>query len=357
MASAGKAKSGRQQRLDERAVEGLLTAAEVADEPICVVAGTEEALRTLLIGRLTAQAAGRDVTVIKVSAGEAGAAATIEHATEPTLFGGATWLVLTELEVASDDVLAAAKAALPAADRDLRIVLGHSGAARGRGVLTAADKLGARVFEARPIAAAAVPGVLAFHARQLECVLDADAASAIVEATGSDLTALLATVEQLACDAADGRIDAALVRGTLVSAGSDNQFVIADLVWQRRSAPALAAFRHLAERNGVGSACVTVVAALSYSLRTLTRYVTERPTGSPWQVASALGVPAWKVDVLAAQSKLWRPGQLAAAAVMLADADADAKGGLGEAGALDNEQKMYAVERLILTMAAEPSAT
>ncbi len=93
------------------------------------------------------------------------------------------------------------------------------------------------------------------------------------------------------------------------------------------------------------------MAALSYSLRSLARYVSEQPSGSQWQVASALGVPPWKVDALAAQSRLWRPVQLAAAAVALADADADAKGGLGDAGALDPEQKMYAVERLIVTLA------
>ena len=80
----------------------------------------------------------------------------------------------------------------------------------------------------------------------------------------------------------------------------------------------------------------------------------ERPSGSPWQVAAALGVPAWKVDVLAAQSRLWKPGELAAAAVLLADADADSKGGLGEAGALDPEQKLYRVERLIRQLAGEP---
>jgi DNA polymerase-3 subunit delta len=143
------------------------------------------------------------------------------------------------------------------------------------------------------------------------------------------------------------------VADTVVGSGSDNQFQIADLVWHREADRALAAFHQLADRQGVGSACVTVVAALSYSLRTLARYVAERPSGSPWQVASALGVPMWKVDEVSAQAKLWRPAQLARAAVVLAGADADAKGGLGDAGALDPEQKMFAVERLILQLAAD----
>ena len=65
--------------------------------------------------------------------------------------------------------------------------------------------------------------------------------------------------------------------------------------------------------------------------------------------------PAWKIDTLAAQAKLWRPAQLAEAAVLLADADADAKGGLGDTGTLDPEQKLYAVERLLLQLGRQPA--
>lgn len=352
-AAAGRsAAKGKTARLDARGVEEILRTASEATDSVCVVTGPEEALRRLLVGRILRQADGRDVTVLKVSATESGAATAVEQACEPTLFGGATWLVLTELDQGTDDVVSAAKAAIEAASPDLRVVLAHGGGARGRGVITAAEKAGARIIEARPVASAALPAVLVGHARSIGCVLTSDAANGIIGALGSaDLTALLACVEQLASDAESTRIDAELVHQTLVAAGSDNQFEIADLVWHRRGEQALVAFRQLAERNGAGSACVTVVAALSYSLRSLARYVAERPSGSPWQVASALGVPAWKVDGLAAQAKLWRPAQLAEATVVLADADADAKGGLGDAGALDPEQKMFAVERLILRLA------
>jgi DNA polymerase-3 subunit delta len=346
-----RSKGGRQQRLDARAVEALLTEAAEADDAICVVSGGEEALRRLVVERLLTGAGDADATVVRVSARDAGAATAIEHAGAPALFGGATWLLLEDLDAAADDVQSAAKDALAAAGPDLRVLLSHGGAPRGKGVVTAAQRAGARVLEARPIAAAAVPSVLSLRARQHHCTLGTDAARAIVETIGEDVTALLAAVDQLASDSSDGRIDVALVRSTFPVLGNENQFEVADLVWHRKAAEALTAFRGLADRNGVGNACVTVVAALSYSLRSLARYTTEQPTGSPWQVASALGVPPWKVDALAAQSRLWRPGQLAAAAVALADADADAKGGLGDTGALDPGQKMYAVEQLIVTLA------
>ena len=343
----------RSARLDARAVEQLLATAAEADDAVCVVTGAEEALRRLVVDRVLAQAAGHDVTLVRVSAAQSGAAATIEHASEPTLFGGATWLVVTELDQAADESVAAAKAAIAAASPELRVILVHGGGARGRGVITAAEKAGARVIEARPVAAAALTAVMLAHARTVGCTLTSDAAAAIIAALGAaDLTALLACVEQLASDAAEHRIDLDLVQQTLIAAGSDNQFEIADLVWQRRAAEALVAFRQLADRNGVSSACVTMVAALSYSLRSLARYVAERPVGAPWQVAAALGVPAWKVDSLAAQAKSWRPAQLADAAVVLAIADAETKGGLGDGGALDPEQKMFAVERLIVQLTA-----
>ena len=333
-------------------MEEMLAAASQAEDPLCLVTGGEEALRRLVLDRLLAQAADRDVTLLRVGARDAGAAVAIAQAAGPTLFGGATWLFVTELEQGSDEVLAAVKDCLPYAGPDLRIVLAHAAAPRGRAVAALAQKLGARVFEARPVAVGALPGVLSAHVRERGCIITSEAATMVIDTIGQDLTALLATVEQLASDAPEGRIDAELVRDTLVAGGSSNQFEIADLVLRREAVPALVAFRQLADRNGPASACVTVVAALSYSLRTLIRYVTERPTGSPWQVASALGVSSWKVDALAAQAKRWRPADLAAAALVLAEADADAKGGMGDAGALDTEQKMFAVERLILELAA-----
>lgn len=342
---------GKGARLDARGVADVLAMALDVSDELVVVTGGEEALRRLVVDRILGQAAGRDISVLRVSARDADAANLVRQGCEPTLFGGATWLLVTELDQGNDDVVGAAKDAITQIGPDLRIVFVHGGAARGRGVIAAAQKAGARVIEVRPVAASALPSVLTTHARQRDCILSGEAAAALIDTLGPDLTGLLATVEQLASDAPDGRISLQLVRDTLTAGGTENQFEIADLVWKRETAAALAAFRQLAERNGASGACVTVVAALSYSLRSLARFSADRPTGSPWQIASALGVPMWKVDAIAAAARLWRPGQLARAAVLLADADADAKGGLGDSGALDPEQKLFAVERLIQELA------
>ena len=343
----GAGSSSRPQRLDARAVELLLESASQASEPIVVVIGSDEALHRLTMQTILTQVSGGDTSVTRVGARDADAARIVRQACEPTLFADSTSLFVSQLELAGDDVLAAVKDVLPAADHQTRIVLGHSGIARGRGVISAAEKLGARKLEVRQVAASALPTVLSLHAKRAGAVLPTDAARELLDGVGTDLTILLSIVDQLASDAEAGLIDRELVRSTLVIVGTANQFEVADLVWSRRTAEGLTAFRQLAERNGASSAGVTTVAALSYSLRTLARYVGDRPPGSPWQVASALGVPAWKVETIAAQARLWRPAQLAQAAVMLASADAASKGGLSEAGALDPEQKLFAVERLI----------
>jgi len=67
-------------------------------------------------------------------------------------------------------------------------------------------------------------------------------------------------------------------------------------------------------------------------------------------VARPAEFPPWKVRVLRHQWSAWSGDQrrLAAAAVALADADGAAKGGVGEGTALDPEQKLLALERLVL---------
>lgn len=294
---------------------------------------------------------GEPVSVVRVRAGDPGAAETIAAAAEPTLFGDTTLLVVSGIETAGEDVVQACQRAVTSAAADAPVIMVHSGAARGRGVVNAAQKADAAVLEVRPVSTSALPAVLTAHAKRRGGVLTSDAATAIVHAVGEDLTALFATVEQLLADSPDGRIDGELARNSLTATAGENQFEIADLVWRRQGAQALEAFRRYAAQQGASSAAVTVVAALSYSLRSLARYVAERPAGAPWEVARQLGVPVWKVDVLAGQAKSWRPAQLARAAVVLAAADADAKGGLGDAGALDPDQKNYKVEQLIIELA------
>lgn len=307
-----------------------------------------------MIARLVAGHDAAGATLLRISADEQGAAAAVRNACEPTLFGGATWLVLTGLEQASEELLAAVREALPSAGADLRLIVRHDGSPRGRGAVTAGEQAGGTVFAARALQPSALPAVLSEHARESGGVLARDAADRLIAALGPDLDALLPAVAQLVSDAPQGRVDADLVTATVAAAAAENQFAIADLVWHRRPGPALEAFRRLVAANGAGSACVTVVAAMSFSLRQLVPVVAARPApgASGWQLAGQLGVPPWKLDTLLAQARLWRPGELAAAGERLATADADAKGGLGDAGALDPEQKVYEVERLILDLAA-----
>ncbi len=244
-------------RLDAAGVDALLQQAGGAADPIVAVVGPDEALHRLAMRALLDAAADTDWVVHRVSARDPGAASVIRQACQPTLFGEESWLFATELEAGTDDALEALREVLPQASEEARLVLGHSGVARGRGVITAAQKAGAQLIEVRPVQASALPAVLSAHARRIGKVLPTEAAKAIVDSAGPDLSALLATVDQLASDAPTQLIDLDLVRATLVSSGTENQFEMADLVWRRQTSQALVAFRQLAERNGASAACVT----------------------------------------------------------------------------------------------------
>lgn len=347
--------AGKGARLDAKAVADLMAAAAKPASGHTLLVGSEEALvRLLLQARVEATTVAEPgASVVRIAGSDPNAAAVVERASEPTLFGDTTILIVTGLETASEEAVEAVKRIITDSASPTRLIATHSGAARGRGVIKAAEKSETELLTVRPVANHALPSILTMQAKRRGAILTTDGVSELVDALGSDLEALLAAIDQLAQDSPDARIDRDLVLATLPPASTENQFAIADLVWLRKPQEAVVAFRRYSAANGAGTAAVTVVAALSYSLRNLARYVAERPRGTSWQIAGQLGVPGWRVDAIAAQAKLWQPIELARAAVQLAAADAQAKGGLGDAGALDPEQKSYAVERLILGLSGE----
>jgi DNA polymerase-3 subunit delta len=75
--------------------------------------------------------------------------------------------------------------------------------------------------------------------------------------------------------------------------------------------------------------------------------------------AKEAGVPPWKVKVLRRQWSAWSGDQrrLAQAVVALAEADGAVKGGVGEGNSLDNQQKLLALESLVLRTAARRSGS
>jgi len=333
-------------------VMGLLEAAGAPSSDVCVVVGPEGALRRLVVDQLLGARSGGTV-VVRISATDKGAVARIDDAAQPSLFGGSPWVHIMDLEsVVGDDVRAAVGRAMPAAGPDLRIVLEHGGGTQGIGVVRDAERAGAARFDARPVAVSALPQLLAGYAHDHGAVLGPVAAAAMIDILGNDVTGLFGAARQMASDTATGTIGEELVRDTLIGSGVGDMWQLADLVWAKDTAAALVLFRRLVEQEGRGVGVVVVV-ALTRGLRAIVKCVDGPPPGNQWQVASALGVPGWKVPQMVARAALWDEAGVAAAAARLADADAAVKGGMGRGAALDDEQKLFALEKLIIELTTE----
>jgi len=330
---------------------GLLEAAGAPSSDVCVVVGPEGALRRLVVDQLLgARPAG--TVVVRISATDKGAVARIDDAVQPSLFGGSPWVHIMDLEAAvGDDVRAAVGRAMPAAGPDLRIVLEHGGGQQGIGVVRDAEKAGAARFDARPVAMGALPQLLAGYAGERGATLGPGAAALMVDILGNDLVGLFGAVRQMVSDAPARTICAGLVRDTLIGSGVGDIWQLADLVWAKETAQALVLFRKLVEQEGRGVG-VSVAMALSRGLRALAKCVDGLPPGNQWQVASALGVPAGRVPDVVARARLWDAAGLAGAAARLAAVDAAVKGGMGRGAALDDEQKLFALEKLIIELTA-----
>jgi DNA polymerase III subunit delta len=93
----------------------------------------------------------------------------------------------------------------------------------------------------------------------------------------------------------------------------------------------------------VGVDPVPIADALADGVRTVAR-VASAGRGNSYQLASSLGMPAWKVERAQRQARGWSAAGLAAAMQATAQCNADVKGGSDDRG--------YALERAVFAMSA-----
>jgi DNA polymerase III subunit delta len=93
----------------------------------------------------------------------------------------------------------------------------------------------------------------------------------------------------------------------------------------------------------VGVDPVPIADALADGIRTVAR-VAAAGRGSPYQLAGALGMPAWKVERAQRQARGWTADALVDAMRVAADCNAAVKGGSDDRG--------YALERAVFAVAA-----
>ncbi|NDH19494.1 MAG: hypothetical protein EBY51_09075, partial [Actinobacteria bacterium] len=168
---------------------------------------------------------------------------------------------------------------------------------------------------------------------------------------GHDLPMLFAAVGQLVADIDDDPITDVHVHAYFAGVADVAGWQIADHVWNRRPAQALESVRHAAATGNASGVGVMSVLAMMSAVRNIIRVGGLGPGASDADVARELGIPPWKVSSLRQQWSRWSGDQrrLAASLVELADAEALMKGGLEPGQALDVEQKLFELEKLVVS--------
>ncbi|RAO10904.1 DNA-directed DNA polymerase [Micromonospora noduli] len=318
---------------------GGVTPASLA--PILLVLGDEELLATRAVTEAVAKVRSVDPEVdVREYQASALTVGEIAEMLSPSLFGGRRLLILRSGQDARKDLVTALLAYAKNPDPEVQLLVLHLGGAKGKAF---AD--GLRAAGATVVPAAKLKG----HRDRVAFVRDEirraggkctdDAAEALIAAVGNDMRELAAACSQLVADT-DGRISAETVsryyRGRVEVTG----FTVADATMVGDVPGALEALRWALH---VGVDPVPIADALADGVRTVAR-VASAGRGSPYQLASSLGMPAWKIERAQRQGRGWTPEGLVRAMQVAAECNAAVKGG--------SDDRAYALERAVFSVAA-----
>ncbi|RKR87740.1 DNA polymerase III delta subunit [Micromonospora pisi] len=309
--------------------------------PVTLVLGDEELLvtRALSGAAESARAIEPDADVREYEAGSVNPGELAEMLS-PSLFGGRRVILLRGGQDARKDLVATLLAYVKNPDPDVHLVVAHAGGAKGKAF---AD--GLRTAGATVIPAAKLKGDrerIAFVRDEFKRAggrATDDAAAALVAAVGNDLRELASACAQLIADT-DGRIGADTVARYYKGRAEVSGFTVADAAMVGDVPGALEALRWALH---VGVDPVPIADALADGVRTVAR-VSSAGRGSAYQLASTLGMPAWKIERAQRQGRGWTPEGLVDAMQAAAECNAAVKGGADDRG--------YALERAVFAVAA-----
>lgn len=305
-----------------------------------LILGDEELLVARAVDRAVeaARAADPDADVRQYEAGTLNAGELAEMLS-PSLFGGRRLLVVRSGQDARKDLAAALLSYAADPDPDVTLVFTHAGGAKGKALADGLRGAGASVVPA---------GKVTRHRERVEFVRDEirrlggrageDAAEALIAAVGTDLRELAAACSQLIADTG-GRIGADTVARYYRGRAEVSGFTVADATMVGDVPGALEALRWALH---VGVDPVPIADAIADGVRTVAR-VASAGRGSPYQLASSLGMPAWKIERAQRQGRGWTPEALVDAMQAAADCNAAVKGGA--------EDREYALEQAIFAVA------
>jgi DNA polymerase-3 subunit delta len=308
---------------------------------VVLILGDEELLVARAVGRMAdaARAADPQADLREHEAGSL-AAGEIAELLSPSLFGGRRVLVVRSGQDARKDLVAGLLSYAANPDPDVSLVVTHPGGAKGKALADGLRDAGATVIPA---------GKITRHRERVDFVRDEirrlggrageDAAEALLAAVGTDLRELSAACAQLIADT-DGRIGADTVARYYRGRAEVSGFTVADAAMVGDVPGALEALRWALQ---VGVDPVPIADAIADGVRTVAR-VASAGRGNPYQLATSLGMPAWKIERAQRQGRGWTPQALVTAMRVAAECNAAVKGAAEDRG--------YALERAVFAVAA-----
>jgi len=314
--------------------------------PVTLVTGPEELLRDRAVARVVVQVRRtdpstgvQDMSAVGLEPGR------VTELASPSLFGEPTVIVVRDLGDAADAVVDEVKKYVDSPAPDVALVLVHSGGVKGKSLLDAVRKSGAVVVECKVVKWES-DKVAFVHSEfsHAQRTIAPDAASALVDAVGSDLRELASACGQLVSDT-DGTVVRSMVERYHAGRVEVSGFKVADAAVEGRSEEALRLLRH-ALATGVDP--VPVNAAFASGLRNLARVAGVSRSSRPDEVARELGMAPFQVKKARGQLGGWTPDGVAAAISAVAFADEQIKGG--------GTDPVYALERAIVAIVAARSA-
>lgn len=259
-------------------------------------------------------------------------------AVSPSLFGGLRVIVIRDAQDARKELATALLAYAAAPEPDVLLVVTHLGGNKGKALADGLRGAGAVVTTAAKITKARErTEFVRDEIRRCGGKADDAAADGLIAAVGNDLRELAAACSQLVADTG-GRIDLAAVNRYYRGRAEVSGFTVADAVMAGNVAGALEALRW-ALQTGVDP--VPIADALADGIRTLAR-VASAGRGNPFQLASGLGMPPWKVERAQKAARGWNAEGLARAMLVAAECNAAVKGGSDDRG--------YALEQAVFAM-------
>ncbi|WP_218162386.1 DNA polymerase III subunit delta [Streptomyces sp. Ag109_O5-10] len=309
--------------------------------PLTLAVGQEELLLDRAVQQVVAAARAADAdTDVRDLNPDQLQPGTLAELTSPSLFAERKVVVVRNAQDLSADTVKDVKAYLGSPAEEITLVLLHAGGVKGKALLDAARKAGAREVACPKMTKPA--DRLAFvrsEFRALGRSATPEACQALVDAIGSDLRELASAVTQLAADV-EGTIDEAVVGRYYTGRAEASSFTVADRAVEGRTAEALEALRW---SLATGVAPVMITSALAQGVRAIGKLAGARGGQRPADLARELGMPPWKIDRVRQQMRGWTPDGVAVALRAVAEADAGVKGG--------GDDPEYALEKAVVTVA------